>query len=447
MKIYCNSIIICIFAVLFEKNVIKMKSKTYKIICFSSIVAIIVCSAGCAKEQNQHYQAMAKDLAFTHEWVSFDMVTEMQKDDSTLWTRYDNVVLHYDVKNPVIFTEWIGEDGRINKSNWMDKAKYIRMDHTSQEICRYDNKKVFWDDYHCYGTTEFVPHNFHYLSYYLLPIQKQMGGGMMTFLVNDVKSEEPVVVKGKPYTHVHGTSTTASAYDPKTGKKVSVYNEVDWFVNDATGTLDSVFSVQYPLDFENRKEYIIIRNIDFSSKQQYIDSVFELNDPRYDNYSRHDSKNPPLSNAYSSNKSMTDDLLNYPFTKLDGAMTSIAENEGWLLLNFWSINCQPCVAHLQEMGQEKDSLGKYYLESQGVKILAINHSSNNVDLIRSIAEKTNTREIVYIANGMGGVINIPMLGYYYLISPDKQIVFETYNLGDYSELLEAKANYEKQQKS
>ncbi len=421
-----------------------MEYKTLKNICLSCFVALLICSGGCARVQNQHYQAMAKDLASSHEWVSFKLVTEMQKNDSTLWIRHDNVVLHYERKTPAIFTEWIGEDGSINQSNWMDKDKYIKVDHTSQEISRYDNKKVFWDDYHCYGTTEFVPDNFYYLSYYLIPMQKQMGGGMMAFLVNDVKSEESVVIKGDPYIRFHGTSSTASAYDPKTEKRVPVYNEVDWFVNDATGALDSVFSVQYPLDFENRKEVISIRNIDFSSKQQYIDSVFDLNNPRYDKYSRHDSKNPPLSIAYSSNKSMTDELLNYPFTKLDGRTTSIAENKDWLLLNFWSINCQPCVAHLQEMGQEKDSLGNYYLESQGVEILAINHSSNNEDLIRSIAEKTNTRDIVYHANGMGGVINIPMLGYYYLISPDKQIVFETYHLGDYSELLEAKANYEKQ---
>lgn len=424
-----------------------MKGKTFKNFRLSCIVAMMVCSAGCAKAQKQHYQTMAKDLASTHEWVSFEMVTEMQKDDSTLWTRHENMVLHYDGKNPVIFTEWIGEDGRINKSNWMDKDKYIRIDHTSQEITKYDNKKVFWDDYHSYGTTEFIPQTFNYLSYYLIPMRKQMGGGMMVFLVNDVKSEEPVVVKGESYTRFHGTSSTASAYDPKTEKRVPVYDEVDWFVNDATGALDSVFSVQYPLDFENRKKCISLRNIDFSSKQHYIDSVFDLDNSRYGKYSRHDSKNPPLSRAYSSNKSMTDDLLNYPLTKLDGGTTSIAENDGWLLLNFWSINCQPCVAHLKEMGQEKQTTGDYYLESQGVKILAINHSSNNEDLIRSIAEKTNTREIVYHANGMGSVINIPMLGYYYLVSPDKQIVYETYNLGDYSELLEAKANYEKQHKT
>lgn len=420
-----------------------MKDKVLKNIGLVCIIALTVGCVSCTNAQKRDFQSRAKDLASAHEWVSFELVTEMQKDDSTLWISHENVVLHYDGKNPVIFSEWMGEDGG-SRSEWMDKDKFIKVDHASQEITRYDNKKVFWDDYHSYGTTEFIPHIFHYLSYYLFPMRKQMGNGMMVFLVKEVKSQESVVVKGNSYTRFHGTSSTASAYDPKTGKRVLVYNEVDWFVNDATGVLDSVFSVQYPLDFENRKEYISLRNIDFSDKRNYIETVFDLDSPRYDKYSRHNSDNPPLSKAYSSNKSMTDDLLNYPLRKLDGSETTIAQTNGWLLLNFWSINCQPCVAHLKEMGQEKDSLGNYYLETQGVKVLAINHRSNNVELIRSIAEKTNTFEIVYYANGMGGVIDIPMLGYYYLVSPDKQIVYETYNLGDYSELLEGKANYEKQ---
>lgn len=420
-----------------------MKDKVMKNIGLACIIALTVGCVSCTNAQKRDFQSRAKDLASAHEWVSFELVTEMQKDDSTLWISHENVVLHYDGKNPVIFSEWMGEDGG-SRSEWMDKDKFIKVDHASQEITRYDNKKVFWDDYHSYGTTEFIPHIFHYLSYYLFPMRKQMGNGMMVFLVKEVKSQESVVVKGNSYTRFHGTSSTASAYDPKTGKRVPVYNEVDWFVNDATGVLDSVFSVQYPLDFENRKEYISLRNIDFSDKRNCIETVFDLDSPRYDKYSRHNSDNPPLSKAYSSNKSMTDDLLNYPLRKLDGSETTIAQTNGWLLLNFWSINCQPCVAHLKEMGQEKDSLGNYYLETQGVKVLAINHRSNNVELIRSIAEKTNTFEIVYYANGMGGVIDIPMLGYYYLVSPDKQIVYETYNLGDYSELLEGKANYEKQ---
>ena len=162
-----------------------MKSKIFKNLCISCIVAFTVCSVGCAKEQKQHHHALAKELASAHEWVSFELVTEMQKDDSVLWTRNENVVLHYDGKNPVIFTERMSEGGRIMESNWMDRAKYIRMNHDSQEISIYDNKKVFWDGYHCYGTTEFIPNTFHYLSYYLLPMRKQMGGGMMIYLIND----------------------------------------------------------------------------------------------------------------------------------------------------------------------------------------------------------------------------------------------------------------------
>lgn len=33
------------------------------------------------------------------------------------------------------------------------------------------------------------------------------------------------------------------------------------------------------------------------------------------------------------------------------------------------------------------------------------------------------------------IINIPTLGYYYLVSPNKEIVYETGDLGDYEEIL------------
>ena len=61
-----------------------------------------------------------------------------------------------------------------------------------------------------------------------------------------------------------------------------------------------------------------------------------------------------------------------------------------------------------------------------------------------MAIKTNTTDITYCAQGLMPLLTIPYLGYYYLVSPDKQIVYETSDLGDYNELLEAKANYEKQ---
>lgn len=129
---------------------------------------------------------------------------------------------------------------------------------------------------------------------------------------------------------------------------------------------------------------------------------------------------------------------------LDGDTTTLAENKGWVLLNVWTINCGPCIENLQNYGHEKDSLGYRVLEHEGIKIMAVNQSSDNMELIRSIGEKTGTADLMYSGKGLSGVIELRYFGYYYLILPDKQIAYESDHLGDYSELLEAKANYEKQ---
>lgn len=397
-------------------------------------------------EQRKNYEALAEEFASAHEWVSFEIAQVHHKDGEKIWERNKRVILHYDDKNPTIFAEFLaGEEKRLRESCWLNKDKFVEIDHTNLEITQYSNK-VFWDDYHSYGTSEFVPDVFSDMYYYLAPMRKNQSAWMLAFIHTGINSQDTALVDGKPYIKFHGKSNPSYSYDT-TGKRFQVHDEIDWFVNEKTETLDSVYSVQYLLNHESHEDFISIKNMDFSDKQRYIDSVLDLGNPQYQNYSRHDSKNPPLSRSYSDNKEATDELLNFPIVKLDGGQTSIAGNEGWLLLNFWTITCPPCVAHLKEMGQEKYSLGCCLLESKGVKVLAIEHKSNNVEYIRSIAEKTNTSDIIYYAKGIGGVINIPALGYYYLISPDKRIVYETISLGDYSELLEAKANYEKQPKN
>ena len=400
------------------------------------------------KGQRKQYETIAMDFASNYDWVSFEIEHKHYKDDIKLWEGHNRVVLHYDGDNSIIFGETLSEDEeRIIKSCYLDKNNYLEINHDSQEITWYDNNKVFWDDYHSYGIAQFIPNVFYFFSYYLYPMQKTMCRGLLNYLVVDVTGCENITIKGKPYFNFHGVSNTAYSYNPKTGERMPVYDVVDWFVDERIGTMDSVCAVRYPLEYENRKDYVCLRNMSFLNRQWYLDSILDFNNnPRYIEYIRHNSKNPPLSNSYSNNKTITNDLLNYPLVDLEGSKTVIAEIEGWILLNFWSANCSPCVAHLKELGHEKDSLGHYWLENKGVKIMAINHLSNNAELIASITEKTGTSDITYMANGMGGVINIPSLGYYYLISPDKQIVYETYNLGDYSELLRAISNFEKCQK-
>lgn len=392
--------------------------------------------------QNVLYESMSKELAASHPFVSFHVYTEKQKDGLSLWIRHEHIFMNYNDKNAFIVSEILDDAERVSQTYWMSREKYIHINHQAQEITEYDNKNVFWDDYHSFGLMEFIPHTFYYLSYYIYPMKKKIHKRLMNYVVSDIKHQESIRDRGGSYRKIQAVSNRNLAYDPTSGKRTLVYDEVDFFINEDTKVLDSVFAIQYPIGFENWKTIVTIKDIDFSDKRQFVYGLFDYNRKEYTNYSHHDSKNPPLSRRYSSNKSMTEDLINYSLKQLDGETTSIVENDGWLLLNFWAINCPPCVAHLKKMGKEIDSLGCCLLENKGIKVLAINHRSDNVELIRTIAETTNTTSIIYFAKGMGGVINIPSLGYYYLISPDRQIVYETGDLGDYSELLEAKAKYE-----
>ena len=111
-------------------------------------------------------------------------------------------------------------------------------------------------------------------------------------------------------------------------------------------------------------------------------------------------------------------------------------------MNLWSLNCPSCIENLNNYEHEIDSLGYRILEKEGIEILAINYSTDNMELLNDIAKKTNSKDIIYSAKGFNGCISIPYLGYYYLISPDKKVVFKDYKLGDYSELLKAKEKYE-----
>ncbi len=97
------------------------------------------------------------------------------------------------------------------------------------------------------------------------------------------------------------------------------------------------------------------------------------------------------------------------------------------------------------MGIEKDSLPARILEKEGIRILAIEHRSDNLEIIGKVADKTGSGDIIYSAKGIGTAISIPYLGYYYLLSPSKEIVLETGDC-DYDKILKAKREYERNNK-
>lgn len=237
----------------------------------------------------------------------------------------------------------------------------------------------------------------------------------------------------------------SNVFNKKTGKyDIPLQYECHTWINQTTSQVDSLIAFNCT---ENTFKYKItyrISDVSFEDKTKFLDSIFNFDNRQYIHYSRHTEKNMPYSMRGCVNKEINDSILDFPLVNLNNDTTSIREREGWILLNFWTLSCAPCIKHLQEMMHEKDSLGYRVLEKENIDILAIEHKSNNMELIGKMAEKTKSDDIMYSAKGIGTEISIPYLGYYYLLAPNKTIVYETGVLGDYSELLKAKEKYEKE---
>ncbi|MCQ2309889.1 MAG: hypothetical protein MJZ78_07935 [Bacteroidales bacterium] len=219
------------------------------------------------------------------------------------------------------------------------------------------------------------------------------------------------------------------------------YGSQIW-INSETQQIDSVIVQNITENDFTRKYSYYVSNISFDDRSQYLDSIFNFENPKYKSYSRHTESFIPYSMRGTRADTVNLELLKFPIVSLNGDTTTFNEEEGFILLNFWGFGCPPCMKNLQRYKKQTDSLGYRILEKEGIKIMAINYWSNNMELIAETAEKYDIQDIVYSAKGMGEFIKIPYIGYFYLLSPTKEIIFETGDLGDYSELLKAKADYE-----
>ena len=187
----------------------------------------------------------------------------------------------------------------------------------------------------------------------------------------------------------------------------------------------------------------VVRDICFEDKSDFFDSVFDFNADRFRDFTVYDEYMWSGTNNDKTSNTMTDELLDFPLVNLKNDSVFLKDMDGFVLLNLWSFSCPSCIDNLYCYKKQMDSLNYRILENEGIKIMAINYRSNNMDKISEIAQKTSTCDIMYSAKGMEKCIPIPYLGYYYLLSPQKEFIYKTYNLGDYSALLEAKANYER----
>jgi len=218
-----------------------------------------------------------------------------------------------------------------------------------------------------------------------------------------------------------------------------------FYINKKTEMVDSLVAVEQ-LDSTNAIRYrsAVVRDICFEDKSYFFDSVFDFNADRFRDFTVYDEYMWSDSNYVKPSNTVTDELLNFPLVNLKNDTVFLKDVDGYVLLNLWAFCCPSCIDNLYRYKKQMDSLNCRILEKEDIKILAINYRSNNMDRISEIAQKTSTCDIMYSAKGMDRYISTPYIGYYYLLSSEKEFIYKSYSLGDYSELLEAKVNYERQ---
>ena len=383
------------------------------------------------------YKSQSDALLGDAEWLSFDMQWEQFHQGDSLWSMTHHVTLHYGHGQDMVFVE----DPCHYRFFRITKSSADIIDCGENKIITY--KRKFGGQYVSMGIEQHLYYYNEHLWYYMMPLHNRFS---LTSIF--VLEEHKDLYNGSDSLreYIGRSAWTGYSENDSTGEwDVPNTETIFSYVNNKTNVLDSIRVDHYVNGEKSSQRIIKISNLRYDNRQRYIDSIFNFDSPRYAKFSHHDEKNPK--NPWTENHGINDEVMHFPLVKLNGDTTTLAENEGWILLNVWSFNCGPCIENLQNYGHEKDSLGYRILEREGIKIMAVNQSSDNLELIRQFGEKTGTTDIMYSGKGLSGVIELQYYGYYYLISPDRQIAYESNHLGDYSELLKAKSDYEKQQQN
>lgn len=354
------------------------------------------------------FKRQAETLADEHKWVSFKYKDIHYYGDSLLFEGESELIIKYDGKNSSLFYN-------INSIEWfylLDKDYYKKIEKPEGSLIKYENTIFDFDRYYdALGKYGFIPRFFIDIPYYIYPISFAESMNM-TQIFNEIEERE---IDGELY----------NVYKFDNNER-----RVRFYVNAATNIMDSAYTEIYQY---SSKVYYTFYDFSFENRQSYIDSIFNFDNKEYEKYSKYDIVNSEP--YYSFDTIVTDKLLDFPLVDLNNDTTTLREQEGWVLLNFCTITSDYSMRQLDRYAKEKDSLGYRILEKEGIKIMAIEHKSNNMEYIEKYAKRHHSEDITYSAKGIFNAIDVNWWECYYLISPDKKAVYRTEKLGDYSEII------------
>ena len=410
-----------------------MKKSFYIVIVFISLTS-------CGQMNREiRYIDDAKSATEGAQWTNYDVSLYWDSINGLTKPYHFTVISRTDTDNP--FFAVIEKD--LLHFVMVKEKEVLVVDTRTRELSHFsDNKNdesVWFEQIRdeTFSTLE-------YLSFYTISFSTQTKDLQR---IPKIQQITDTTSQGIPYRKYVATHKKRLVWNEETNKyDIPLQYSSHIWLNQNTGQVDSIFVFRITENDFGRNMHYCITNVNHEDKSNYIDSVFNFDNPYYDEYTRHSETDPPLSRIGTRNDSIDESLIQFPFIDLQNDTIVLSNTEGWVLLDLWQFGCQPCYQGIKNLQQERDSLGYGMLEQEGIVIIAANAISDNLELINQVAEKCGGQDILYAGKGVFGLLALVNGAFpsYYLISPEKEIIWRSNYLGDYSELLEAKANYEKQ---
>lgn len=401
------------------------------------ILLLLFVSCNNQTYRNQVYNHDVKSAIDDAEWLSFDVsVKKVFSDGETALYNY-SIISHFALTNPFYI---IIEKEAMRAAMINEKEAFV-VDNQNRELSHFSTNKDNESNFY-YLESQQAFSKIEHLSFYTQSFPKKLINQQSMPLITNISDTTINYIPCRKY----------EALLPKKWILNDNTNEFDiplqyascTWLNRKTNQVDSIFVYQITKNDFGAISHYQITHLNKEDKVGVIDSIFNFDNPTYVEYSRHTESFPPFSIIGSSNENINESLLCLSLTNTEQDTTVLGNIHGWILLDLWQFGCKPCYQEFEKQKHENDSLGFRILEKEGLSIIAANAFSDNMKLLEEIASKYENKDVLYSAKGIFSMLSLVNHSFpsYYLISPEKEIIWRSNSLGDYSELLEAKANYE-----
>lgn len=379
------------------------------------------------------YNKCSDKAVKNNKWINFDVTITGKYGKQSFPKRILSFSYYNDKDSSIVFVTDKNETGKKYYKITNDKLHAV--DSLNQDFSVFTKTKNSIN-YELYR--ENVESLFQYLPYYQ---KATLGMPFMSRTLFQQYSKDTTINRVEKI-KFYGASIKAHIFDYETQDygEWTQYMVITW-VDKQSLLVDSVFAYQLNKNLPVEIIKYTVSNLNFDDCNSLYSALFNPKENRYKDFELCDEENLPANMKSTLNTSANVDLLNFPIYNLNKDSICINNLGGWLLLDFWSFGCRPCAQQFKTFRQENDSLGYTILEDNNISILSINPLSDNIQALNDYADKFKAKNYIYFSKGISQFIRIDAYPTYYLISPSKEIIYNTHSLGDYSEILKVIEDY------